>query len=283
MNIHNIEEHQNCYCYNKGEKPMVELLNFVSGETNEFIPLTNEIAIIIKGRIEIIFSNNPGGELRAGQMVFLPAQERLKCKALTDSKILFLRINDSVELCRTFNMERLCSNMDKTEKPESIFAIELNKYLKHSTKGLLNNFKTGLRCRIYLQAEITKLLIMISAYHSEEDLFRFFYSILSPDTIFSECIRKNWLKYKNAHELATGVNMSTKQLTKRFNKVFGMSPHKWMQQEKARLVYGDIRMSNKSFKEIASVYGFSVPAHFSRFCKAAFGATPGEIRNNRRL
>lgn len=283
MKIYNIEEHLNCYCYDKvkGGKPIVEVLKFASGETSEFTLFVNEIAFIVEGRVEFILRDNPGGELREGQIVFLLAKDYLKLKAVTDSTIIFFRLNDGTHLCRTFNMERLCSDIDMVEKPESIFALETNEYLQHFAEGLLNNYNTGLKCRIYLQAEISVLLIMISAYYPEEDLLRFFYSILNPDMALSEYVRMNW-RNKSVNKLAAGFNLSTQLFTKRFQKVFGMTPHKWMQQEKARLIYMDISMSDKMFKEIAYEYGFGVPAHFCRFCKMSFGLTPGEIRNNKK-
>ena len=279
--IYNIEEHLNCYCYDKREKPAVEVLKFTSGETSEVTLFVNEIIFIIEGRVEFVLRDNPGGELHEGQIVFLPAKDYLKLKAVTDSTIIVFRLNDITHVCRTFNMERLCNDIDMVKKPESIFALETNESLQHFAEGLLNNYNTGLKCRIYLQAEISRLLIMISAYYPEEDLLRLFYSILNPDMVFSEYVRMNWLKHKSVNKLAAGFNLSTQLFTKRFQKVFGMTPHKWMQQEKARLIYMDISMSDKMFKEIAYEYGFNVPAHFCRFCKMVFGLTPGEIRKNK--
>jgi AraC-like DNA-binding protein len=105
--------------------------------------------------------------------------------------------------------------------------------------------------------------------------------VLNSDIAFAEFIRINHLKYPTVNDLAQAMNMTAQQFSKRFNHVFGQAPYKWMQLEKARLIYGEICRNNKSFKEIATSYGFNIPANFNRFCKTSFGVSPGEIRKKR--
>jgi AraC-like DNA-binding protein len=88
----------------------------------------------------------------------------------------------------------------------------------------------------------------------------------------------NWLKHGNVTKLAEAMNMTAQQFTKRFNCVFGETPYRWMQQEKARLIYGEICQNSKPLKEIAWDYGFTAYTHFSRFCRTSFNMNPVEIR-----
>ena len=283
MKLYNIEKHLNCFCYDKGELQTVEVRNFTGGEENEVALFANEMVLITNGKIKIAMRDSSEGELCEGEVVFLPAGDYLTYKAVVDSTVLIMRLNFITRLCQVLNVDRLYSSADEIKEAKGLYTLKINSYLRHFVKGLLNNYETGLRCRVFMQSEVTKFLIMLMAYYPEKDLSLFFYPILSPNAAFSEYVRMNWLKYGNVNRLAAGMSMSPQQLTKRFYSAFGMPPHKWMKREKAQMIYGDICMSNKSFKEIADEYGFNVPAHFSRFCKTTFGITPGEIRKKGKL
>jgi len=281
MKIYNIEEHLSCYCYDKDEKPMVEIRKVKNMAMGEILFSCNEIVFVLEGRLRLSLRNNPDGELRSGQIVFLPAGDKLHYKALTRCRLLIFRLEDSIHLCHTFGLERLNSIINEVDKPETLVPLEMNDRLQHFAQGMIDTMGDGLRCRIYLQARINSLLIMLRAYYPVEQLCLFFAPILSPDTLFSEQVRSNYLKYRTVNDLAMAMNMTPQQFTRRFNNVFGQPPYEWMQQEKARLIHGEICRSNKPFKEIANRYGFTVQANFNRFCQTAFAMSPGEIRKKR--
>jgi len=281
MKIYNIEEHLNCYCYDQDEKPMVELRKIKNMARGEVLFSQNEIALIMEGRLTLSLSDNPEKEFHKGQMVFLPATERLHYRALEKSRLLSLRMEERTFPCHIFSLERLYDMMDEVEKPESLSSLEMNARLLHFAQEMNDTVGDGLKCRMYLQTRISAFLILIRSYYPSEQLCRFFYSILSPNTLFSEQVRINYLKYRTINDLAGSMNMTPQQFTRRFTSVFGRTPHDWMQQEKARLIYGEICKSNKSFKEIANQYGFSAQTYFNRFCQTAFAMSPTEIRNKK--
>jgi AraC-like DNA-binding protein len=167
------------------------------------------------------------------------------------------------------------------EKPESLTVLDFNVRMWHFANGLVCTWEDGLRCRFYLQAKINELLLLIRLYYSEEQLGRFFYFILKSDTVFWDFVQTNYLHYSTVGKLAEAMNLTPQQFTRRFNSVFGQAPYGWMQREKARLIYGEICRSDKPIKEIASNFGFPIPANFNRFCKTAFGMNPGAIRKKR--
>ena len=105
--------------------------------------------------------------------------------------------------------------------------------------------------------------------------------MLSPDSTFSEFVRTNHIRYKTVHELATAMNITAQQFTRRFTTIFGQAPYEWMQQQKAQVIYGEILHGNKPLKEIAADYGFTDQANFNRFCRTFFETTPGRIRKNK--
>jgi len=281
MKIYNTEEHLSCYCYEGGVVPVIEVRKIKRMETGELSLSSNEIVLVVSGKIRLNIYDNQGVEFRKGQFVFLPAGFSLSYKAIAKSQILIFRLDESIHLCHSYSLERLFSKVKKIEKPEIVSVLEFNTRIWHFAKGLVDTWDDGLKCRFYLQAKINELLILIRLYYSEEQLGRFFYFILSSDTAFSEFVRMSYLQYPTVNKLAEAMNMTPQQFTRRFNSVFGQAPYGWMQREKARLVYGEICRSDKPIKEIASKYGFPIPANFNRFCKTSFGMNPGEIRKKR--
>jgi len=281
MKIYDVEKHTSCYCYDRKEAPIVDLIEIDQDNVSEISLSTNEIIFVMAGKILITLRNNQTGELRKGDVVFLPAGDSLKYKALKNSEILILRLTDSVNLCYNFSIEQLYNEMKMKERPEGLYPLKANTRLMHFSKGLIDSWRDGFRCRSYLRTEISKLLTMLPIYYSKSELYHFYYPVLSPDAAFSEYVRTNHLKYRTINELAAAMNMTSQQFTRRFNAIYGQNPHDWIQREKARLIYGEICQTFKPLKEIAAEYGFTDQANFNRFCKAFFEMTPGEVRQKR--
>ena len=281
MKIYNTEEHRLCYCYDKDEKPMIEVRKIKNMAMGELTFSCNEIAFIIEGKLSLSLRNNPGEEVHRGQIIFLPAGDKLHYRALTKVRLLIFRLKSNIHMCNSFSLERLYDIMGGQKKPESFTPLEMNVRMQHFVQGVIDTLEDGLQCRIYFQSNITTLLIMLRIYYSSEQLCRFFSPILSRDTMFSEQVRANYLKCHTVNSLAATMNMTSQQFARRFKIVFGQPPHEWMQQEKARLIYGEICKGNKPFKEIAHSYGFTAQANFNRFCQTAFAMSPGEIRKKK--
>ena len=278
MIFYNIEEDLSCYCYDNSDKPIIEVRKIESGESDEITFSANEIIFIISGKIYFTLRDCPDSKLQKGQLVFMSTGDLLRYKAVTNCKLLILRLTGSINLCHMYSIEKLFNEMKTDESPKRPFALDINARLQHFVDSLVETWEDGLKCRYYFLAEITKALTMLRAYYPKEELYRFFYPVLSPDTAFSEYVRMHHLKYRTVKELADSMNMSPQQFSRRFTNIFKHPPYEWMQQERARLIYGEICTSDKPFKKIADDFGFTVHANFIRFCRTAFGTIPSEIR-----
>ena len=281
MKIYNVEEHLSCFCYDSKEVATVEVRRIMRMETDEIPLLHNEIVFILKGKLRMTLSDSLGADVSKGQFIFLPAGYKLLYKAFAKSLILIVRLKESINLCHAYSLDLLNNKIKRPEKMESLAVLDINSRLQHFADGLVKTWDDGLKCLFYLRSKINEALTMIRVYYPEEQLSRFFYFVLNSDTAFAEFVRMNHLKYNTVNELALAMEMTSQQFSKRFYNVFGQAPYKWMLVEKARLIYGDICRSHKSFKEIATDYGFTIPSNFNRFCKTSFGLNPGEIRRSR--
>jgi len=281
MEPYNVIKHISCFCYDGKEKPQVEVVKFESMETTERSLSNNKIVFVLKGSLIFFLRDNPSGELHKGEFTFIPAGDQMQCKATARSTLLILHLLDNIYMCHGISIEQLYYRMNEMEKPDKLAALQTDIRLSHFAQGMVDSWEDGLRCKIFFQAGITKLLAMLPVYYSKEELCRFFYPILSPNTAFSEYVRKNWLRYHTVNELARKLNMSPQQFSRQFYNVFKQNPLEWIRKEKARLIYEEIRKSDKPLKEIASDYHFTNQANFNRFCKDFYEVTPGEIRKRR--
>ena len=281
MEICNIEEHLACYCYDSMEKPLIEVIKYNNMDVSVLSLSCCEIVFVLKGKISVFHKNNMSVDIGNGHIVLLTANNTIQYKALSKSMLLIFRMNEDIQLCHTYSLDRLNKMIKTTKKPDIYATLQINSYLSNFANALLNTWEDGLKCRYYFQAKISELLIMLRAYYPEELLFHFFYYYFTPEAKFAEFIHTNHRKYTSVNELANAMKMTPQQFSRRFYSVFGEAPYGWMQREKANLIYGDICRSNKPFKEIADEYGFNIQPNFNRFCKSAFGMNPGEIRKQR--
>ncbi|MDR2232884.1 MAG: AraC family transcriptional regulator [Tannerella sp.] len=281
MKIYNVEEHVACYCYDNGDDALIEVRKNKQIFTGEFTLKYNDLVFVLEGKIRLIKSNNVATEICKGDFVLIPANHQMRYKIFSGGVYVIIRLQGELSLCQSFNLDRLNSKIKLIQEPAGYSVLPINARLKHLTKGIVEAWDDGLKCRYYFQAKISELLIMLRAYYSEDDLCHFFYYYFTSDIGFMEFVRSYHLQYNTVNELSTALNMTPQQFSRRFQRVFGETPYGWMQREKARLIYGDICRTNKPLKDIANEYGFNIQANFNRFCKMAFGKNPGEIRKTR--
>jgi AraC-like DNA-binding protein len=256
--------------------------------THIFLP---EILYVLDGCAEI-FVDGAGisRRLEKGDMIFLPAGAYIACELSEGGSILALRIAGKFPECpvsgnyKKMEEEGAQGNEEdeNSKYSDRIHVLAANRRVRNVMSEIVVSLEDGFVCRHFLQGEVNRLLFFINAYYSEEDRIKFFSHTLTPNIKFSEFVRMNHTKYRTIGDLCDAMGMNTQAFTNRFKKVFGMTPHKWMQREKARHIYLDICRSDMTFKEIAVKYEFPMSSNFFRFCKQTFGESPGNLRKRLR-
>jgi AraC-like DNA-binding protein/quercetin dioxygenase-like cupin family protein len=281
--IHNLERFRNCFCNKESGDSIVELLEFPQEKVGVVHVFRQEILFVIRGGAYIAMEGlGVGRRLKKGEFVFLPAGARLACEMAKDSVLLIVRVPADFPECPVFRMDRTAGNVTSLKDPTGIHPLKMNRRMKGFVSDIIENINDGFLCRHFLEGEANRALYLLNAYYPEEERVKFFSHILTPDIKFSEFVRMNHMKYRTIGELSDVLCMTPQAFANRFKKVFGMTPHKWMQQEKARLIYLDICRSDMPLKEIAIKYDFPLSSNFFRFCKQTFGESPGTIRKSLR-
>lgn len=279
------EEHLSCPNYDSGDRPLIEEKYIEAGKSWQVQPLVNKIIFILEGKIEYSVSQLQDCVAHKGNIFFLPANQNLYCHAPTETHILVVRLYEQIQICDCFRLEdlkQIDSQIGKRKKTcEGFFALKANSEIKKYLEVFLLCHRGGLRCRYYNKGKIKELMFILRSFYPKEDLFHFFYPIITTDISFSQFVMDNYQKYNKLSQVAEAMNYSVSGFEKRFRKVFGCSPYKWRMERMAQNAFHLISTSNTNFKQISDTLGFKSPSSFSNFVKHHFGKTPGEIRQNR--
>lgn len=291
-------EHLTCVNYDKSDTSVIEVVKIVKGRRLELSVTGNEIVFIIKGHIRYYFNDLTTYDAVMGDIIFRPTGANYSYEGLIDTMIVIFRIQKTISLCENFSIERLYgidrieadSVKDRVlqmEEKEStmnhVGILKMNSRVWYFINSVIDCYTDGIKCRCWFDLKIKEFLILLRAYYPKEELRKFFYVILSADTAFSEYVRLNWLKYRSMQKMADSLNMTRKQFTTRFVRVFGKIPREWVTEQRRRIAYREIRVANKPFKQIVDLCGFNTDAELIRFCKKQFGQTPSELRKYRAI
>lgn len=286
MNSRYMNEHQNCFNYDKRDKQQVEMVKFVKGERGDLLIAESEIVFFLEGRIKLIFSDFPEYEALKGQFLFLPAGGKYAYEAIANGSMIIFRISGQICLCDVFNLENLYNMGEKESdyqpRTNNRFSVlDINPRMWHFLDSMIDYLNDGIRCRGFFEIKLRELFFILRIYYTKEELYDFFFLILSGDTAFSEYIRLRWQEFHTIQEMAESMHLSHKQFCAKFVSVFGKRPQQWITEAKARKVHNEIVSTNKQFKQIAAECGFLHETMFTRFCKKELGATPTEIRSKK--
>lgn len=276
MQLLYINEHLSCLNYEGGSSPTIEIKNILKRKLWKTEAQVAKIIFITKGAIKISFGDIEE-EIQQGKIILIPPATKLKILAKEDTCITIFRLRVQIRLCDRYSLEQLL-------RDENINTVKKQNFLDINPimSGYINMLNTciidQLRCIYFFEIKIKELFFLLRAYYSKKKLLCFFYPLLSQDTRFSDLILRNYNKIKTVKDLADLTHYSISGFEKRFKRVFGISPFKWLKQQKAKNIYHEINCSGKTFKEISLEYDFNSPAHLNNFCKINFGDTPGNIR-----
>lgn len=284
MSIFYRKEHLACKHYDRSEKPLIEVVRIVKGERRKLSTVNNEIECVIEGRMRYFFGHFPPYEAARGQMIFRPSGGEYAYEALSNAMVVIFRTHNHVMLCNNFSVEKLyglseAGGYDEPEEDkEHIGTMEINARMWHFLNGIIDCVRDGLKCTHWFELKVRELELLMRMYYTKEELYLFFYMILSGNMTFSEYVRLNWRDFRSVKELAESMHMTEKTFRMKFKPLFGQTPHRWMAKNTARIVYKEITSTQKSFKVISAECGFTSETQFTRFCKKELGETPTKLR-----
>lgn len=282
MELLYMHEHLACFDYDHSQRPQIEMLAFRMGQQQDVFIDANEIIFFMKGTIRQVFRDYPMFENSEGEFVFLPCNGKVSLSAISDSTVIVFRLDKHIRFCENYFLENLYLPqhliLQQQEEAPCIKKLLMNERISNFIAALNDCISDGLRCRHFFELKVKEFFLLLRAYYTKEQLRDLFRLVLSPDTTFSEYIRKNRNKYPTVKQMAASMNLSTVHFSAKFKKIFGQTAYRWMKQSKVRHIRREIIFGAKPLKLIAEENGFSTMAQFSNFCKKELGTVPSRIR-----
>jgi AraC-like DNA-binding protein len=284
MGILYINEHLNCFHYDKTENPQIELVTRPKGFEEVRKANNNEVVFFMNGKLKYRFRTFSDVILSKGQILFVPAGESFSYKVVSNVTLIVFRLYDHVQLCESFQLEKLYGSRgtepesDHEPRTKNLNLLEIKPCVWHFLDSLYDYLNDGVKCRCFFEIKVKEFFTLLRLYYQKEEIHDFLYLILSGDTAFSEYVRQRWRRFRSVKEMADSVYMTQKHFSEKFKNIFGMTPHKWMEEGRANMMLNELTTTNKSFKQIASELGFSSEQQFSKFSRRVFGKTAKELR-----
>lgn len=276
-------KHASCLYYEKREKPQIEICEISKGKIVDLTVTDNKIICLKEGKINILLNDTTQYQAKKGKIFLLPSASKCQYQAVVNSTIIIFRIQQPLQLCEVFTIDKLYLEKPKQAIKQQITDLQVNQSLTLFLEGLYSCILQGMKCQNYFNIKMKELLFYLRIYYTKEDLWGFFSFILTSNITFSEHIRLHWQQFSTIAEMAQSMNMTHKQFFARFVKSFGTKPQKWLNQQRMILIYSEIKTSKKQFKQISLENGFSHEALLTRFCKKQLGATPTQIREEENI
>ena len=245
------------------------------------------LIFLLSGKITTYMNGDQESQhFAAKSVIFVPMGTLLNIVAEGETSCITFHFLPSVHLCarqcperpkkKSFQLPDLHKGKDLTVLPMShgidLWTCAIIEYLQYSLSDL-RLFDVKLQ-------ELFLLLRMNYARRVQEEFLRGFHCKRSG---FSCQVFKYHLSCRNVEDLASKLGVPPATLTRMFDDEFGVSPLKWLLQQRARHVYKDLVDSNLSLTEISERYYFSSPGYLSAFCRRMFGLSPLKIRRGQGL
>ena len=273
------DEHTNCFLYDDAkDDSQITVIEKTKGEKLEINERFNRIIFLLKGKINFLYGSSFTA-LESGSFILLPRGCEYVLNIQEDSTLVIVHVHHNINFCEHFSLMML-HQLNKNFKKHlpTIYPLKVNTLISSYLQNICITYTAGLRCKFFHDIKQRELLYYLRAYYTKNDLIHFFAPMLNENTDFVEAIYQNYELVKNITDLADITHYSLSGFKKRFNKIFGIAPHTWIEREKSKKIHHEINCTQKSFKEIALKYNFYSSSHFTRFCTKMYGMPPAQLR-----
>lgn len=271
-----VTNHRPCYHYNK-DYPLIEVYSSKQGEVSRYHPKDHVIMFVKEGQLKISLNMYEDRILEKDTFFFHPGNVKSLMESLADYTIVILRFQLNLSLCAQLPLEAIYEESGQIEQKE-LCALPVTKGVKPYINGLIDYFENGNYCSYFHELKLKEFLFLLMITYSKKELQGLFHSILNKDLEFAQIIYQKLPNVKTVKDLVAIFNYSYSGFEKRFRKVFGISPYKWLQNERTKAIYHEITCTTKTIVAIGYEFGFSSPSHFNDYCKRMFNETPGNLR-----
>ncbi|MDR1763344.1 MAG: AraC family transcriptional regulator [Dysgonamonadaceae bacterium] len=271
-------------------KNYFEIFKCSRGDKFTHRPNNIALAFLTKGEIEMSINDCPTKTVRKNEFFIIP-NTVFNFYAVKDSNLLCLYLNEqfiiSDNLCHCIRNKILTSSPQTGDNEPLI--LEMESLLKVTVYNFLKLIENGsISCKSYITYILMQIIALIFLLFP--DKFEQFFAPAnrqnSPRTsLLDNDFTARIIQYSNrlftVKELANALNMTTTTLRRNIKRIFGLTPQKWILEQRKKLIYRELTESNKTMLEIAELAGFSSGIQIYIFAKKHFNCTVKDIRLNK--
>ena len=243
---------------------------------NHNLPL-NVIVFVLDGELEISCNEFENRCFQSGEMLFMLRSSSAHVKVLEKSSLYLLYFDSFLsssdrQMFKAYlpDVEKVVYDFKPVLIPEPIEAF-LKQTLYFQNLKIDSMHFNGLKH--------SEFFLLLRHFCPREELVMFLSPLIARSLSFRTKVLEKYPQLKNGRvtELADLIGMGRKNFDKYFREEFGISPAKWMQQEKSKHLRLFLMEPGITISEAMDKFHFNSPSHFNRFCHKYFNASPGMI------
>ncbi|MDR1763209.1 MAG: AraC family transcriptional regulator [Dysgonamonadaceae bacterium] len=266
------------------DSPVVEA--FQGNRADSFSLKTKSIAVafIAEGEADISFNSFAAKRAVKDDFLVIPAGADLRLHFSAKGCILCFYIHKDASFCKIF--ENLILNGKPSSRQDEFAVLKANPVIRNAVAILQKIMADGLRCRIFQTAVVEEIVFYICNFYSRGELELLFApcksDVGSYYLLYDSRLRKAIIGLQNRHftvkSLAEAVNMDVQTFRFHFKRIFGMTPSRWILQERKSFIYSELTAGSLPLNELAAAAGFKSENYFYNYCRDNFDDTPQSIR-----
>lgn len=247
-------------------------IQFKTGEVWEYKGNNSVFWVFVMSGQLLIYSDKLSGDVGEKEMFLLMAPEFVRIECTANCEMVIFETDRPLVYGASL-LNRLSDMCEQPGEGRSKLQIcpPLNKFLEL----IILYLKDGMICGSLQEEKQEELFLLLGAYYSQVELAQFLKSLsLRNENNFRKFVQMNSLKAKSVDELAKLCGCTPSVFKKMFKELFSEPVYQWMLKQKADTLRDKLAEEGINLKELVCEFGFSSPAHFTKFCKKWLGATP---------
>ena len=243
---------------------------------NHGLPL-NFIIFVLDGSLEISCNEFENRRFQSGEMFFMLRSSSVHVKVLRKSNLYVFYFESFLSSSDHQLFKAYLPDVEKTVydfKPVLI-PVPVESFLKQT----LYYQKLKIDNMHFHSLKHSEFFLLLRQFCPREELIMFLSPLIGHSLSFRAKVLEKYPQLKSGRvpELAALLGMGRKNFDKCFREEFGISPAKWMQQEKSKHLRLFLTEPDITISEAMDKFHFNSPSHFNRFCHKYFKTTPGMV------
>lgn len=236
------------------------------------------VVFILKGE-KIIHQEQGDIHLRSGSLVFIPKGTYLFSDiraedALFQRLILFLEESFIEEFLYSLN-DTDCS----TISDDSLCSLPISELLAHSINSIQPYLSKELNYgESLLEMKCRELLLTILESDSENRFLSALKKAVTTQKDLHRVMTENFFRPLTVSEFAQLASRSSRQFSRDFKNLFGMTPRDWLTKKRLELAHSLIHTTDKSISEICYDSGFRNYSNFIQLFRKQYSITPKQMQ-----